>query len=356
MVSRAVAVVVLAVSSLSMLIAQGPPFGPNGPVPPGPMGGQMGQMGGQSTLGPRQFTSISGSVRSADGQPMGNVRVELRDGSTGSIVNSAYTGVGGNFEFRQIPQGNYEVIASSGTQQVEERIEPNSMHAVVDLRLPGPANGSRPNDGMGNRTVSVAQYRVSQAARDELRKAREASVKDKLDEAQRHLAKALDLSPDYADALTLRAVFKLDAKDVDSAIEDLNKAIQNDPNCAMAYMALGSAFNMQGKFDEALQTLQRGESLAPDAWQTYFEKGRAYAGKNDFDAAVRSLDRAQTLAPAEFPLIRLVRAHALLNLNRFGDAAADLEAYLNKNPNGPEAAQAQRMLERARAGMATAQR
>jgi tetratricopeptide (TPR) repeat protein len=308
-------------------------------------------MGG-SQIG-RQFTSISGSVRSADGQPMSNVRVELRDGVTGSIVNSAYTGIGGSFEFRQIPQGNYDVIASSGAQQVEERVE-SSMHAMVDLRLPSPAKAA-PNDGLGNRSVSVAQYRVSEAAREELRKAREATVKDKPDEAQKHLNKALDLSPNYADALTLRAIFKLDAKDVDSAVEDLDKAVQNDPNCAMAYMAMGSAFNMQGKFDDALRTLQRSQSLAPDAWQSYFEMGRAYAGKKDFEASVQALNRAQTLAPSEYPLIRLVRAHALLGLHRYGDAAADLEAYINRNPSGPDAAQAQQMLAQARAGMASAQ-
>src|SRR5215469_6806552 len=130
MVFRAVALGVLAVSSLSLLAAQSPPFGQSASPFPGSMGG--------SQIG-RQFTSISGSVRSADGQPMSNVRVELRDGVTGSIVNSAYTGIGGSFEFRQIPQGNYDVIASSGAQQVEERVESTSMHAMVDLRLPSAA-------------------------------------------------------------------------------------------------------------------------------------------------------------------------------------------------------------------------
>lgn len=350
MVSRAVALVVLAVSSLPLLVAQGPGYG--SPFP-GSMGG--GSLSGQSTLAPRQFTSISGSVRSADGQAMNNIRVELRDGATGSIVNSAYTGVGGNFEFRQVPQGNYEIVASSGTQQVQEKVDSGSMHSMVDIRMPSPAK-TPPNDGLGNRSISVAQYRVSEAAREELRKAREATVKEKLDDAQKHLSKALDLAPDYADALTLRAIFKLDAKDVDSAIEDLDKAVHSDPSCAMAYMALGSAYNMQGKFDDALRSLQRGESLAPDAWQTYFEMGRAYAGKNDFESSVRSLDRAQKLAPSEFPLIHLIRAHALLELKRFGDAAADLEAYLNRNPNAPDAAQARKMLDQAHAAMASAQK
>ncbi|HEY6273287.1 MAG TPA: tetratricopeptide repeat protein [Terriglobales bacterium] len=350
MVSRAVAVVLFAVSFVTLAVAQSPPFGQNGPGLPGSMGGN------QSTLSGRRFTSISGSVRSADGQPIGNVRVELRDGGTGSIVTSAYTGVGGNFEFQQVPQGNYDVVASEGAEQAEERVESNSMNSIVDLRLPSTHNNSNANDGMGKSSISVAQYRVPEAAREELRKAREASVKDERDKAQQHLAKALDLAPNYADALTLRAIYKLDARDIDSAIEDLNRAIQNDANCAMAYMALGSAFNMQSKFDDALRTLERAESLAPDAWQAYFEMGRAYAGKNDFEAAVHSLDRAQALAPAEYPLIRLVRANALLGLNKYGDAAAELETYLNKNPNGPDAEQAQRMLARARAAMSSAQK
>ena len=351
MVYRAVGLILFAVGSVALSVGQGPPFGQAGPFPQGPLGGQ-------STLNsPRRIlTSISGSVRSADGRPIGNVRVDLRDGNTGSIVNSSYTGIGGNFEFREIPQGTYAVVASSGTEQVEERVDSGVMNAVVDIRLPGTTQSGHANDGMGNTTVSVAQYKVPEAARNELKKAREASVKNKLDDAQRHLEKALSLDPNYADALALRAVFKLDAREIDSAIEDLNRAIRNDANCAMAYMALGSAFNMQAKFDEALRTLERGESLAPGAWQTYFEMGRAYAGKNDFEAAVRALDRAQNLVPADFPLIRLVRAHVLLNLKRFGEAVTDLEAYLTRNPNGPEVDEAQKMLDRARAGMATAQK
>lgn len=354
MVSRAVAFLAVAVSLATLAVAQGPPFNQN----PGFPGGMGGPMRGQSTLAGQRFISISGSVRTADGQPMGNVRVELRDGSTGSIVTSSYTGMGGSFEFQNVPQGSYSVVASSGTQQVEERVDSSMMSTVVDLRLPAAAGGAgagNPNDGMGNTTISVAQYKVPEAAREEFRKAREASVKDKHDEAQRHLAKALDLAPNYADALTLRAIYKLDAKAIDSAIEDLNKAIQSDANCAMAYMALGSAFNMQSKFDDALRTLQRGESLAPQSWQAYFEMGRAYAGKKDFETAVHALDRAQALVPAEFPLIRLVRASALLQLKRYGDAAADLEAYLNKDPGGPEAEQAKKMLDQAHAGMASAQ-
>lgn len=344
--SRAVVFAIFLLASFAASsVAQNPPFAQNGPLYQGP--------GGQSTLAApgRNFTSINGFVVSADNQPMGNVRVELRDGNTGSILSSAYTGSGGNFEFRQIPQGSYEVVAFSGAQQAEERVDLSSMNTMVNLRLP--VSNNTPHDGLGNRSVSVAQYKVPEAAREELRKAREASVRDKRDDAQKHVEKALELDPNYADALTLRAILKLDARDSEGAVTDLEKAIQSDGNYPMAYMVLGSAFNMQSKFDDALRALQHGESLAPDAWQTYFEMGRAYAGKAEFEAAVHALDRAQTLAPAEYPLIRLVRAHALIGLRRYGDAVSDLQTYLQKNPNGPDADIAQKMLQQAQASTAT---
>ncbi len=302
----------------------------------------------------RNSSSINGSVLGSDNHPVGNARVELRDGRTGTVLSSAYTGMGGNFEFSHVPQGTYEVVASSGMQQVEERVELSSVSTSVSLRLPGARAPA--NDGNGKQTVSVAQYRVPEAAREELKKAREATLKKKLDDAQQHVEKALGIYPDYADALTLRAILELDAKDSDSAVADLQHAIHSDGNYAMAYMVLGSAFNSQKRFDDALRALARGESLAPDAWQLYFEMGRAYAGKGDYEPAVRALDRAQTLSTQEYPPMHLVRAHSLMGLTRYGDAITELEAYLRKTPAGPDAEQAQQMLEKAKESMAAAQK
>jgi tetratricopeptide (TPR) repeat protein len=343
MVFRAVVFAIVLVSFPASSLAQIGPLNQNGPRP-----------GGQSTWNSRirNFNSISGSVFSADSRPAGNVRVELRDGNTGTLVSSAYTGIEGSFEFRQLAQGRYEVVAFSGVQQAQEQVEVNSMATSVNLRLPAAAVPA--NDGNGKRTVSVSQYKVPQAAREELRKARDASLKSKIEDAQRHLQKALQLDPNYADALTLQAILKLDAKDSEGAVNDLQRAIQSDGSYAIAYLVLGSAFNSQLKFDDALRVLERGQSLAPDAWQAYFEMGRAYVGKSDYEAALHQLDRAQSLAPQEYPNIRLIRAHALMRLTRYSDAIADLQTYLLKNPNGPEAEQARTMLEMAQASMTAA--
>lgn len=308
----------------------------------------------QSALSsPRSFTSLSGSVISSDNKPMRDVRVELRDSHTGQVVNSVYTGVGGDFEFTGIPQGTYHVVALSGTQQAEEIVDVGSWNSLVNLRLP--SRGKADDDATRKNSISVAQYRVPDKAREELRKAREASVKGRMDEAQSRVAKALEIHPTYADALTFRAILKLTTKDTAGAVLDLQKAIECDGNYAMAYMVLGSALNIESKFDEAIRTLARGETLAPDAWQTYFELGKAYAGKADYKTSLTQLNRAHNLAP-DYALIHLVRAHVLMQLHQFADAVADLQVYLEKKPNGPESDVAQKMLAQAQEGMANAEK
>jgi tetratricopeptide (TPR) repeat protein len=242
----------------------------------------------------------------------------------------------------------YQIIAYSGLDTAEARIEVTSLNSPVTLRLSGP---KEPNDGRGRNSISVAQYRVPEKAREELRKAQEASLKGKPEETQAHVAKALEIYPQYADALTLRAIMKLGLRDIDSAVADLQKAIESDGSYAMAYLVLGSAFNLAARFDDAIIALQRGQTLSPDAWQGYFELGKAYAGKTEYESALHQLDHAQTLAPPDYPLIRLVRAHVFMQLSRFADAVTDLQVYLAKSPQGADIELAQKMLETAKASL-----
>src|SRR5262249_28413151 len=224
MICRAVGFVVSTVVLSVLAQAQDFPRFPNSTTQADPRAQMMGLS--------RYSNSVSGSVRGADNRPLGNVHVELRD-SNGSIVGSASTGNGGGFEFRQIAPGAFPVIATPGGGQAEERVEGNSLTNTVNLRMA--TSGSKPPNDTGRSTVSVAQYRVPERAREELRKAREASVKGKVPEAQTHVAKALEIYPQYADALTMRAILKLAARNAEGAVQDLAQAIRYDGSYAMAY-------------------------------------------------------------------------------------------------------------------------
>jgi tetratricopeptide (TPR) repeat protein len=295
--------------------------------------------------GQGNFNPLSGNIRSADNKPLKDVRVELREASSGVAVGSVYTNISGNFEFPRVARGLYEVVATAGLEETRERIEMNGLAGTVNMRL---AVQTRASDGNDHNSISVAQYKVPSKAREEFKKANKLAGEQKAEEAKKHLENALAVYPAYADAFTLRGILKLDAHDRQGALADLQKAIEADGNYALAYIVMGAAQNMDSKFDDAIRSLEHGQTLAPTSWQACFEMGKALVGKAKYEPALAQLGRAQTLAPNDYPLIHLVKAHAMLALNNYSDAMTELQAYLAKEPSGPNSEQAQKMLDRAR--------
>ena len=291
-----------------------------------------------------EMGSIVGKVSSLTGQPIKDVQVQLRDFS-GAVATSTYTDAAGGFMFIGLPAGTYELVAISGIVQASDRVEVSGTPVTSVLRIPV---RDKPDDGAGTATVSVAQFQVPEKARKEYIKASKATAKLKMDEAAEHVQRALEIYPNYAAALTLRAILELDRSQIGAAMNDTQKAIQADGNYALAYTVLASALNATGRFDEALQTLQRSERLAPDIWQVYYEQAKAYLGKSDYRSTVRLLDRAQSLASNDFPQMHMLRARALIGLNQYAGAGAELETFLQKTPEGPESEQARSMLAKIR--------
>lgn len=297
-------------------------------------------------------SSLYGTVLTADNRPLRDVRVDLRDGN-GATLNSVYTNISGMFEFSQVASGSYEVVAVSGLAEARQRVDMGNMPSGLSLRIPVQ---STPNDGNQGNSVSVAQFKVPAKSRDEFKSAQEASAIGNLDEAQKHIAKALAAYPKYADALTLRAILKMDLNDRQGALADLQEAIQDDQNCPMAYIVMGAVLNTEGKFDDAIRTLERGEALSPNSWQAYFELGKAFTAKGQYEEALRQLNKAQALAPKDYPPLHLVKARAMMGLNDYSGEMTELQQYLDKEPQGAHSAVARQMLDQARAFAQTGQR
>jgi len=88
--------------------------------------------------------SVSGTVQDMAGNPLPGVRVELTDGG-GTVVNSAYTGPSGRFEFSRVASGTYQVVATSGLQQASERVDASNFSNMVSIRMQG---SGKPADGV----------------------------------------------------------------------------------------------------------------------------------------------------------------------------------------------------------------
>jgi tetratricopeptide (TPR) repeat protein len=135
--------------------------------------------------------------------------------------------------------------------------------------------------------------------------------------------------------------------------EAFHAAIHSDPNYPLAYFAMGATLNSQGEFADAQKTIEQGLKIEPTSWQGYFELGKAVLGQHDFRNALKYVVKAESLGGV-YPPIHLVKAHALLGLKDYDEAATELEQYLAKDSTGPRADEARRALDQAKAFSATA--
>ena len=243
------------------------------------------QIGQHDASSIRLTGSISGNLRTAQGAPVANARVELLEGSTGQVKESTYTNPNGSFTLMTIPDGSYEVVAVSGLSETRERIQMRGDLATVNMTISGSrAEASRAGD---RATVSVAQMKVPEKARNLLEKAQSALDKRKLEEADRYVTQALEVYPDFAEALTMRGLMCLDAKHLDEAADNLEKSTKADASYGMGFIVLGAVYNMQSRFDDSIRVLDRGLMLMPRSWQGMFELGKAELGKGNYQAAFR---------------------------------------------------------------------
>jgi tetratricopeptide (TPR) repeat protein len=280
---------------------------------------------------------LTGTVVTVDGKPQHDVLVQIQDFGTGRILASAYTNIAGGFSFEMLPYGNYELIASRETDSVRQQVEVRNSFSVVSLRL----NTSDPNaTSSRNGLVSLAELKVPQPARDAYLKAEQAIAKHRPAEVAKYLEKALQIYPNYAPALTLRGALSLDKDDLAAAVNDFQKAIHADDAYAMAYGAMAAALNRLNKVDDALRAAERASSLSPNSWQPYFEMAKSYVAKADYQRALQQLAHAQGQMSEEYAPLHLLRAHVLLALNNYADAAAELKSFLRIAPNDPKASAA----------------
>lgn len=289
--------------------------------------------------------SVSGQLRSFDDKPIGDARVELRSVESSEMIGFTYTSGSGAFEFDKVPKGKYELIASLGVIETREQITVAEFDVQHTLRLNATTNSPEA-------TVSVATLKVPEKARKEYERGQSALDKQELEKAWTHAEKALAIAPNYAEALTLRAILKLSQDKAEEGMADLQGAIDANPNYAMSYLVMGAAHNRASKFQEAVRVLNRGLALQPTAWQGFFELAKASLGQGDYDAALKYVDRAVGLN-AKYPPIQLVRAHALLGLRQYNEAVSSLELYLTREPSGPNSARARRVLSQAKAFVAS---
>jgi Tfp pilus assembly protein PilF len=106
------------------------------------------------------------------------------------------------------------------------------------------------------------------------------------------LKKAIELRPDYAEALNyLGYLYVEENKDFDAAESLIRKALSLDPENAAYIDSLGWLYFKQGKFNDAVKELKKASTLLDD-YVIFDHLGDAYLKLNDRQNAIASWERS----------------------------------------------------------------
>jgi len=182
--------------------------------------------------------------------------------------------------------------------------------------------------------LALTDAQAPKTARKEYEKGSRALAARELPDARTHLEKALSEFPCYARAQTDLAVVLTEQHELPGAEAALRKAVQCDPGFPDAYTQLGQLLNAEKKFAESADLLQDGLRRSPGAWQFYYQLAMAHYGLKQYSQAEEGYLKVQSLNPNPPAELHVKLADVYLKENAYGKAYAEMQAYLQAEPEG----------------------
>jgi tetratricopeptide (TPR) repeat protein len=211
---------------------------------------------------------------------------------------------------------------------------------------------ARPQGALGSQLITPNALRAPEKARRAVEKAAAAMKHEQAREAEKQLARALELYPDYAMALTLRAIWKISVNHSES-IRDLERAIQIDPQYGVSYAVLASIYNDEQRYEDAIPLVQQALKLLPAAWPVHYEMARSLSGTHKRPEALREVTEAERRMSADtkanansVAAVHYLRGILLMDQHERVEAAREFEMSIDIQPQGPFAAMSTQMVAR----------
>lgn len=279
---------------------------------------------------------IRGAIVTAQGQPVPDATVEVRD-LRGIQIGKSFTNSAGRFEINAAAMpGRYIVLAATLLQTGAEPITIGQSEFDVRIALPTVAEATAP----AGYTVSANDLGAPAKAIKHLEEAQRRFRKKDLRGAAVEIDRALEIDPVYAKAYAMRAFVALAGKEWEGAIGDALRATALDSSNSESYLALATAYNTRREFHKAMESARQALSISPGVWQARLEIAKSLYGQDQYVAALSVLDQVDT----DFPDVHLVRADVLMRLGRCEEADQEFTLFLSQAPNDPRDGQIRKIL------------
>jgi len=194
-------------------------------------------------------------------------------------------------------------------------------------------------------TVSAVSLAAPKDAKRAFDHGMDALKKQKPEQAQKDLAKAVELYPQYAAAWQELGKLQV-ASQPETARKSFGKAIEADPKFAAPYMQLTVMALHEKNWQEVAQLTDKVEKLDPFTYpNAFFFNAVANYNLKHLDIAEQSAAQAEKL-DTQHLMPQCIQLLGMLHALRgdYTGAAAQFRNYLKIAPDGPEAAQVRSQL------------
>ncbi len=285
---------------------------------------------------------ISGNVRLPDGSLARQVAVRVT--STTGLDRRTYTDDSGRYEFRDLPRGHYYLSASnpddpdqiSGTPEVDTaRAFITTISVNLYFRSKSEKTVRQPPASPVISAKESAQH-VPRKALKSFNRGIKFCQEGKFNQAEKEFTDALEIYPDYFQALSERGNLHVSQGHIGEASQDFERALQLNAEYGPALRGAGICEFHVGKYMDALRYLEKAVAAEPNVSKDYMLLGLTYAALDRLGAARMVFQQALNLDPKGSARAHFHLANIDIRENRVGEAISELDAYLAALPDAPD--------------------
>lgn len=145
--------------------------------------------------------------------------------------------------------------------------------------------------------------------------------------------KAIEIDPNYAQALRHRGILRFQLSQLDLAKKDLDKAIKLESDYSDSFNTRGRVYHALGQYDKAIADFDRAMQLDPGYDSPYTNKGLALVKLGRIQEAIGWYNKAIELKPAAQTYCN--RGTAYVRLKKYAAGEEDLKKALKLDPKFP---------------------
>jgi tetratricopeptide (TPR) repeat protein len=288
--------------------------------------------------------SVSGQVVTEGGAAISSgvtIVVEARDGLRTAELHADSQG---RFEVPDLLRQTYIMkVSAEGFHPQELFLDLKDGAGPITLRV---VLTRAPTQRTTTPVPALTDMTAPKKARKEFARGVQALHAKRWHDARKEFERAVAEYPCYARALTGLASLQIAARDLDAAAANLHQAIRCDPGFPDAFTSLGQVLNSQKKFAESEEVLKQGLRLSPQAWQLYDQLATAHYNEGQYGKAEEEWLRVLSIDPAPPAELHAKLAAVYLRGGARDKAYAEMQAYLQADPNGRFAAEFRAMMPR----------